>query len=127
MLTRNTSFCLLSNRRMDSLALGLKVLANRNGTPRIYYSDRESGIMALAKRGEWLVHENGLTSKEGLTVKYCPAPGHAHVNHSGFESKVKAVKQSLGPLDLQKTPMEATSLYNLLICLESSLNNLPIY
>ena len=77
MLTTNTSFCLLSNRRMDSMALGLKVLANRNGTPRIYYSDRESGIMALAKRGEWLVHQNGLTSKEGLTVKYCPAPGHA--------------------------------------------------
>ena len=72
-------------------------------------------------------HENGLTCKEGLTVEPCPAPGHAHVNNSGVERRVKAIKESFGSLDLEKTPMEATRFYNLLILLETSLNNLPIY
>ena len=55
---------IVGHKYNSSLAMALKVIFSRSGTPKIIFSDQESGIGALAKRGSWLVADNHTISKE---------------------------------------------------------------
>ena len=91
---------MINTRDTTALAEGLKILASSTAMPQVYYCDREGGLEKLARSAKWIILENGLLSQENLVLTFCPAPGSAHVNHSGVERKVKSVKAAIGKLNL---------------------------
>ena len=65
-------------------------------------TDRESGVVAIVNRDpSWEIYKNGIYHQQ-MTIGFSPALSEAHSRHGLAESRVRAVKQSIGTSDLSE-------------------------
>ena len=102
MTTKICNFFLLANKTETDLAEGISALTAKMARSPIYlFTDRESGLLPLAKSGYWQHNQQGLYSTKDLVIKFCPSLGFNHQNHASIEKLVESVKRSLGDLNLK--------------------------
>ena len=125
-MTRYMTIAIVDHRDASALAMALKAIFSRSGTPKIIFSDQESGIVALAKRGSWLVANNHTISKEGITVNLASSPGTGHQRSGMVEAKIGSLKRAMGSLNMSKH-LDIASLQIHIFLLEASINSIPIW
>ena len=120
--TKFCSFTVLNSKDATSLAEALMAMSAKAGVPQTIFTDRESGVVSLGRRAGWRILQTGMSSPQGLNLIFCPSLGSNHVNHATVESRVKAIKVSLGKLDLTKSKLDVISLTHKLDMLASAIS-----
>ena len=123
--TKFSSFVIINSRNSVDIQNGLSALCVKIGKKATtFFSDRESSIVSLADNARWIKYSNGIYAGD-IIIRFIPALAESHSRAGLVESRVGAIKRSLGSLDLGSFNLVDLNIFlEMLFC---NLNSIPIY
>ena len=123
--TKFSSFVIINSRNSVDIQNGLSALCVKIGKKATtFFSDRESSIVSIAESTRWIKYSNGIFAGD-VIIRFIPALAESHSRAGLVESRVGAIKRSLGSLDLGSFNLIDLNIFlEMLFC---NLNSIPIY
>ena len=129
--TRALRLSLISGTDKRSVANGLHAITARAAVPVLWYADRQSSFVSIAKQGQWGILTDTQTDTsirlEDFVIYFAPVTGQGHQAHAIVERMIQKIKDSFGSTNLKNSGLDCCQVYNLLIIIERQLNMIPMY
>ena len=129
--TRALRLSLISGTDKRSVANGLHAITARAAVPVLWYADRQSSFVSIAKQGQWGILTDTQTDTsirlEDFVIYFAPVTGQGHQAHAIVENMIQRIKNSFGSTNLKNSGLDCCQVYNLLIIIERQLNMTPMY